>query len=559
MIKIVEAPTRKLPGLSSLFITFDFNRQIIDEIKLLDTRIFDENHKDWEVPTADLGKLLDILTNIDDIDLQLIDTQEESLTTYELLKYKTQPFEHQLEGIQYGLNHDKWLLLDSPGLGKTLQITYLAKELKEKRGLHKCLIICGLNTLKSNWKAEIEKHSDLSCTILGGRINRKGRFVGDGVAKRVEQLKKPIEEFITITNIETLRSDEVIKALLKNKYNQFDMIVLDECHVCKNSQSQQGSNLLKLNKAKYRIGLTGTLLLNSPLDCYVPMKWIGIEKANLSNFKSYYCRYGGIFGKDIIGYKNIGNLKEHLEKYSLRRTKDILNLPPKTIINELVDMDKDQEAFYENIKNGIIDQVDKVHMSNANLLGVVTRLRQATALPSILTSENISSAKIDRAVDLATQLIESGEKVVIFGTFKEPMYAIARRLENYNYVIGTGDLSDEEVAANKDKFQEDPSVKAFIGTWQKCGTGITLNAASYMIFLDVPWTQGVFQQSQDRIHRIGTKNPVFIYHLITKDTIDERVNEIVNDKGAIADFIIDDEIINENALNSLRKYISELS
>ena len=559
MIKIVEAPTRKLPGLSSLFITFDFNRQIIDEIKLLDTRIFDENHKDWEVPTADLGKLLDILTNIDDIDLQLIDTQEESLTTYELLKYKTQPFEHQLEGIQYGLNHDKWLLLDSPGLGKTLQITYLAKELKEKRGLHKCLIICGLNTLKSNWKAEIEKHSDLSCTILGGRINRKGRFVVDGVAKRVEQLKKPIEEFITITNIETLRSDEVIKALLKNKYNQFDMIVLDECHVCKNSQSQQGSNLLKLNKAKYRIGLTGTLLLNSPLDCYVPMKWIGIEKANLSNFKSYYCRYGGIFGKDIIGYKNIGNLKEHLEKYSLRRTKDILNLPPKTIINELVDMDKDQEAFYENIKNGIIDQVDKVHMSNANLLGVVTRLRQATALPSILTSENISSAKIDRAVDLATQLIESGEKVVIFGTFKEPMYAIARRLENYNYVIGTGDLSDEEVAANKDKFQEDPSVKAFIGTWQKCGTGITLNAASYMIFLDVPWTQGVFQQSQDRIHRIGTKNPVFIYHLITKDTIDERVNEIVNDKGAIADFIIDDEIINENALNSLRKYISELS
>ena len=558
MIRIVEAPTRKLPGLSSLFITFDFNRQIIDEIKLLETRIFDENHKDWEIPTADLGKILDILTNLDDIDLRLMDTEQESLVKYELLEYKTQPFEHQLEGIQYGLNHDKWLLLDSPGLGKTLQITYLAKELKEKRELQKCLIICGLNTLKSNWKAEIEKHSDLSCTILGGRINRKGRFVVDGVAKRVEQLKKPIEEFITITNIETLRSDEVIKAILKGP-NNFDMIVLDEAHVCKNKNSAQGDHLLKLNKAKYRIALTGTLLLNSPLDCYVPMKWVGIEKANLSNFKSYYCRYGGIFGKDIIGYKNIGNLKEHLEKYSLRRTKDILNLPPKTIINELVDMDKDQEAFYENIKNGIIDQVDKVHMSNANLLGVVTRLRQATALPSILTSENIASAKIDRAVDLATQLIESGEKVVIFGTFKEPMYEIARRLETYNYVIGTGDLSDEEVAANKDKFQEDPSVNAFIGTWQKCGTGVTLNSASYMIFIDIPWTEGLYSQAQDRIHRIGTKNPVFIYHLITKDTIDERVNEIVNDKGAIADFIIDDEILNENALNSLRKYISELS
>ena len=558
MIKIVEAETRKLPGLSSLFITFDFNRQIIDEIKLLETRIFDENHKDWEVPTADLSKLLDILTNIDDIDLHLMNTQEDVAIKYELLDYSTQPFEHQLEGIQYGLNHDKWLLLDCPGAGKSLQMTYLAKELKEKRGIEKCLIICGLNTLKSNWKSEIEKHSDLTCRILGQRINRKGRLVVDGVAKRVEQLKKPIEEFITITNIETLRSDDVLKALLKGP-NKFDMVILDEAHVCKNASSQQGNHLLKLNKAKYRIALTGTLLLNSPLDCYVPMKWVGIEKANLSNFKSYYCRYDGVFGKDIIGYKNMGNLKEHLEKYSLRRTKDILNLPPKTIINELVDMDKDQEDFYENIKNGIIDQVDKVHMSTVNLLGMVARLRQATALPSILTTEKISSAKIDRAVDLATQLIDSGEKVVIFGTFKEPMYEIARRLDKYNYVIGTGDLSDEQVAENKDRFQEDPSINAFIGTWQKCGTGITLNAASYMIFVDTPWTQGAFCQAQDRIHRIGTKNPVFIYNLITKDTIDERVNEIVNDKGAIADYIIDDETINEDALNSLRKYISELS
>ena len=188
---------------------------------------------------------------------------------------------------------------------------------------------------------------------------------------------------------------------------------------------------------------------------------------------------------------------------------------------------------------------------------MVTRLRQATAFPSILTTETISSAKLDRAEDLARQLIGNGEKVVIFSTFKESVYELQKRLKDFNVVIGTGDLKDEEVAANKDKFQEDLSINAFIGTWQKCGTGITLNKASYMIFIDVPWTAGVFQQAQDRIHRIGTKNPVFIYHLITKDTIDERVREIVNDKGAIADYIIDDEIT-EAGLNSLRKYITEL-
>lgn len=350
-------------------------------------------------------------------------------------------------------------------------------------------------------------------------------------------------------------SKDVYDIEIKDNHNYFANNIL--VHNCKSSTSQQGAHLLKLTKAKYRIGATGTLLLNNPLDCYVPLKWIGAEKANFSNFKSYYCKFGGVFGRDIIGYKNMLNLKEHLEKYSLRRTKDILNLPPKTVIDEIIEMNSDQEDFYENIKSGIIDQVDKVHMSTVNLLAMVSRLRQASVLPSILTTENISSAKLDRAEDLARQIIDNGEKVVIFGTFKEPIYELARRLSDCKVLIGTGDLKDEEVAENKDRFQEDPSINAFIGTWQKCGTGITLNAASYMIFLDTPFTMGVYEQAQDRIHRIGTKNSVIIYNLIAKDTIDERVHEIVSDKGALADYIIDDEIT-ESGLNSLRKYIEEL-
>lgn len=554
MIKIVEAPTRKLPGLSSLFITFDYKVQIVDEIKLLETRIFDENHKDWEIPTGDLSRILDALTNLDDIDLQLIGTKDNQYIEYDLLPFKTEPFKHQVEGIQYGLNKDRWLLLDDPGLGKTHQLINLAKELKAKRGLQHCLIICGINTLKTNWKMEIEKHSDLSARILGQRINRKGKLVVDGIAKRLEQLKNPINEFFVIVNIETLRSDDIVKAFLKNKYNKFDMIIVDEIHTCKSSTSQQGANLLKLKQAKYRVGATGTLLLNSPIDCYVPLKWIGETNSNLSNFKNYYFRYGGLFGNDIIGYKNMNNLKEHIESCSLRRTKDILGLPPKTIINEFLDMDKVQQDFYNNIIDGIVSQVDKVHISTANLLAMVTRLRQATAFPSILTTENIPSAKLDRAEDLARQLIGNGEKVVIFSTFKESVYELQKRLKEFKVVIGTGDLKDEEVAANKDRFQEDPSINAFIGTWQKCGTGITLNAASYMIFIDVPWTQGGCHQCEDRIHRIGSKRPVFIYRLITKDTIDERVLEIVNDKGIISDYILDDTIP-ANGIEKLKQWL----
>lgn len=343
---------------------------------------------------------------------------------------------------------------------------------------------------------------------------------------------------------------------VEKNHNYFANNIL--VHNCKSSTSQQGKNLLKLNKATYRIGATGTLLMNNPMDCYVPLKWIGAERATYSNFKYYYSNFGGPFGNELIGFKNLDNLKHQLEKYSLRRTKDILGLPPKNIINEYVDMSDAQQIFYDNIKQGIVDQVDKVHMSTANLLAMVSRLRQATACPSILTTENITSSKVERAVDLAEQIVSSGEKVVIFSTFKETVKTLTEQLQHLGVVVGTGDNDDSEIEEAKQKFQTDPDTKVFIGTWQKCGVGITLTAASYMIFIDHPWTSAGCEQAEDRIHRIGTNKSVFIYRLICKDTIDERVLELVNDKRALSSYVIDDEVPTEY-IESLRKYIAELS
>lgn len=165
-----------------------------------------------------------------------------------LSNYKTSPFPYQLDGIKYGLSgHNKWLLLDAPGLGKTLQLIYLAQELREQQGLQHCLIICGINTLKTNWKNEIEKHSDLTCRILGERLTRKGNFVIGGIQERLNQLKDPIEEFFVITNIESLREDKIVQAILKNKNNKFDMIVVDEIHKCLSYDSILQTNLGKLS------------------------------------------------------------------------------------------------------------------------------------------------------------------------------------------------------------------------------------------------------------------------------------------------------------------------
>lgn len=558
MIHVEERNTARLPGITSLFVSFDYDKAIVDELRLMQNCIYDEKTKEWEIPLTSLSEFLDRCCKLTSISLTLLSDDQSDCCPPQLChQYITEPFDHQLEGISFGMTHDSWLLLDAPGLGKTLQITYLAQELKQQRGIEHCLIICGINTLKTNWKNEIEKHSNLSCRILGQRYTRKGKLVVDGIAERLKQLQQPIDEFFVITNIETLRDEKILNALLKNKHNTFDMIVLDEIHKAKSHTSQQGKNLLKLNKAKYRIGLTGTLLLNSPLDCYVPLKWIGAESANYSTFRYYYCTYGGPFNNMLVGYKNLEVLKNQIDKYSLRRTKDILHLPPQNIITEYVDMNDAQQIFYDNVKEGIAQEVDKVVLRPANVLAMVGRLRQATACPSILTTENIPSAKIERAVDLAEQITGGGEKVVIFSTFKETVKVLANELQHLGLVVATGDNSDSEIEDAKLAFQNDPDVKVFLGTHQKCGTGITLTAASYMIFLDTPWTAGDFQQACDRIHRIGTKGSVFIYNLVAKDTVDERVLELVTDKEALSDYIVDDKIT-QKGLASLQKYIEDL-
>lgn len=556
MIYIKEQIPKKLSGLSSLNVSFDYKPEIVSIIKNIGNCIYDKKTKTWEIPTNKLSILSNALHDYDDISIELLNVEEKENKKYDLLDHKIVPFKHQEEAIQYGLNHDKWLLLDAPGLGKTLTMIYLAEEIKKRDNIDHCLIICGKNILKTNWKNEIKKFSSLSAHILGEKINKKGSAVIGSISDRANELKSKLDDFFIITNIETIRSDDVVKNLLDGP-NKFDMIVFDEIHTCKDPSSQQGKHVLKLNKAKYKVGLTGTLIMNNPIDSFMPLKWIGVEHSSYTNFKYYYCIFSGPFNNILSGFKNMSILKNELDSCSLRRTKDLLDLPEKNIIEEYVDMKDDQLLFYRNIVDGIRDQVDKVNLNTTNLLSLVIRLRQATACPSILTSENISSAKIDRAIDLVDEIIENNNKVVIFSTFKETVNILSNKLSKYNPLICTGDIDQSIIDNNINSFQNDDNYKLLIATWQKMGTGITLNSASYAIFIDMPWTAAETEQVEDRIHRIGSKKPVFIYRLICANTIDERVLELNKDKEAMGDYIVDDKIT-ESSINNLRKYIEEL-
>ena len=130
-------------------------------------------------------------------------------------------------------------------------------------------------------------------------------------------------------------------------------------------------------------------------------------------------------------------------------------------------------------------------------------------------------------------------------------------MKGYSPLICTGDISDEQISKNIDLFQNSTESKVFIATWQKCGTGITLNAASYAIFIDTPFTAGQYEQACDRIHRIGSKNPVFIYNLISNNTFDERTQELIETKALISDYIVDN-VVDTRTFDILKKFIYEL-
>lgn len=556
MIKIQEiSPPNKVSGLSSVIVSFDYNPIIVDAIKTVSNYEYDKKTHLWEIPMNCLAQLLDALSLVDNIQLSLLEYEEpneiEAISESEISQLKWEPFKHQVEAINFGLNKRCWLLLDSMGTGKTNTLMWLAETLKTRGIIDHCLVICGINTLKQNWKKAILKFGNETVRVLGERKTRTGRIYYASVAERAQELMEPIEEFFVVTNIETLRDPKIMEAFKKTQ-NNFGMIALDEAHKV-NRGSTQGDNFLKLN-ADYKVAATGTLITNSPLSCYTPLKWIGKEHANVGTFKSQYCEFGGFHDSQVIGYKNLTLLKEVIDSCSLRRTLDDVksDMPPKTVNIEVIELEEEHKRFYEAIREGVKEEADLINLKSANLLALTTRLRQATACPSALTSQDIPSSKVLRCKEMVDELVSQGEKVVILSVFKETVSKLKEVLAEYNPSINTGDIPDDVVSRNIDDFQTNPNSLVFIGTWDKVSTGITLNAAAYMICIDTPYTYAMFSQGTDRIWRVDNTRPVFITVLVGADTIDERVMEIIETKKDLSDFLVDgvDNVVSQNSLNS---------
>lgn len=541
MINIEIKNSEKINAEKSAFISFPYNNNLVTIMRAQSPRFWHASKKEWEIPVK---RLPNIIASIGDKEITISGDYYEEPEVDNVLpidfEFKTKPFSHQLESFQFALNHEKFLLGDEQGLGKTKQVIDIAMAKKQSNGYKHCLIICGVNGLKWNWKNEVETHSNEVAYILGQRY-KNGKLLRTGNKEKEADLLNIKElPYFLITNVESLR-DEKICTLISNycKEEIIEMVAIDEIHKCKNPTSQQGKAILKV-LPKTRIAMTGTPLMNTPLDLFIILKWLGHEKHSFYQFKKHYCVMGGFGGYEIVGYRNLGELQESLKDIMLRRLKkEVLDLPEKLHTLEIVEMGKQQSIIYNEIKQEIKENIDRIKVST-NPLAQLIRLRQATGFTGILSSTIKESAKLDRLEELIEELVENDEKCIVFSNWTDMTSVAYERLKKYNPAVITGETTNR--VAEQEKFMQDPKCKCIIGTIGAMGTGLTLTAATTVIFLDSPWTRANKEQAEDRAHRIGTKSNVNIITLVCKDTIDERIEELVHNKGVMADTLVDGKI-----------------
>lgn len=543
----------------SLQVKFDYNPEYVRKVKNLARRWYLPDHKAWVVPLAEIDSLIEEFGE-DNIKVELEDEdvnnyfkdqgEKKEVKIKERLRnikpvidfeFKLKPYPHQIEGFNAGLEKENLLLADEQGLGKTKQSIDIAVARKDRGEVEKCLIICGINSVKYNWEKEVKLHSEEDVVV----------FDAPAIVDRNENLKNWGKEFFGIINIESLRKDEIIETL--KDYISSDiigMIIVDEIHKAKGGNTAQGKGLRKLNP-KYKIGLTGTPIMNDVTDLWNILGWLEVEKMNFWQFRNTYCIMGGYGGYQVVGRKNEADLNRKLNKVMLRRKKDeVLDLPDKIKQIEYVEMSKKQSSLYKKIRWNIIDNIEELE-DIPNPLTALLRLRQCTS-----GVFNDRDAKLMRLKELLEEeVVPNGNKAIIFSNWERVTKSLKSELSEYNPAYITGSVEMKEREKQVEKFYEDDSCKLIIGTIGAMGTGLNLVAGNYVIFMDKAWSPKENEQAEDRAHRIGTEKKVNVISLVVKDSVDERIEEILDEKQEIIDKVVEGKIQKKSRKELLRKLL----
>lgn len=437
-------------------------------------------------------------------------------------------FAHQIEGAKELLkNKEGFGIFAEQGTGKTLTciaaLNYLAAEARIGNGVFKVLIVCP-NSLKYVWAREFEK-SRVKWAIQ----------VLDGHSKlRMQVLSRmPGGLQIVITNYDSL--PKLLTAI--NEWAPF-LIIADEVTAIKNHRAKR-SKALKLIQAKtaWKWALTGTPMINNPLDVWSIFDWVkpGYFSPNFYAFRNFYANvYTGAGFPMIKGYKNLSQLSTKVKALSWRVTKEeCLDLPEKVWSVREFDLSPEVRKAYDAMAKEMIAEIGDQAVPAPTILVKLLRLQQ-------LTSGFIGYE--DRVIDVGTsklQVLEDmldeldGQKVVVWTHFKHEIKLIVALCAKMKRPCVTfqGEDSASERERKIAEFQSTTKPMVFVANMAVGGYGITLTAASHCVYYSNTWSLGDKLQSQDRLHRLGQKNRVSYYELIARDTIDEYLVKKLRDKG----------------------------
>lgn len=446
------------------------------------------------------------------------------------------PYQYQLEGVRYALDHKRCIFGDQPGLGKTLQaICSVVKAHKEAKAYGESfpvLVICPA-ALKVNWQREFKKFAGLNSIILDDK-NRDSwhRFYelrnghGDPLSSvfitNYESLKKFFVSGVKDHQRMTLRSivfDERIK--------MFNSVIIDESHKCKSGKTQQSKFVEGICKGKrWVFALTGTPVVNNNTDLVQQLKILG-RLDDFGGYKHFVGRY-------CDGPKQSSNLRELNYKlwmccfFRREKSKVLTQLPDK--MRQYITCDITNRKEYDDAENDVIKYLRQY--KNASDEKVARAMRGAVMVKMGILKQIAARGKIKAVSEFVHDVIDGGEKLIMFAYLKDVVEALKAEFPDAVTVTGSDDIKAKQNAV--DSFQNDPECKLIILNYKSGGTGLTLTAASRVGFIEFPWTYSDCEQAEDRAHRNGQKNAVNCYYFLGDKTIDRYMYNVIQTKKDIA-------------------------
>lgn len=537
-------------------IYFPYSQRIVEAVKSIPGRRFDANKKAWYVPEGSQFNLVQFAkqygftfnTNVEkNMSFELPPLPELKIS----IPLKMNLFPYQRTGVAYALEKKRVIIGDEPGLGKTAQsiATIIAAN------AFPCLVIAPA-TLKENWRREWELWTGKRARVMDEKLVKyHERYLEAGLGVDVwitnyESLGKWFVSDIRKPDREKLRLNHIHFWPLKDI---FKSVIIDEFHKCKSTSTKQ-SKLVKgiAHGKEYIIGLTGTPVVNKPKDL---VSQLGIidhlgTLGGYRNFVNYYC----------AGDQEASNLKElnyHLSlNCFIRRDKRTVlkDLPAK--MRQVVYCSIDTRKEYEDAQSSLENYLrDYCNASDAQ----IQRSMRGEVMVRIGKLKNISArGKMAEVSEFIDDILESGEKLVIFAHLHDIFHELKRRYPDAVSVTGEDDNLERQRAI--DRFQKHPACKLILCSIKAAGVGITLTASSRVAFIELPWHAADAEQCEDRCHRIGQSDSVQCTYFLGNDTIDQWNYDIITRKRLIANQVTgkEDEIQEkfiDNIINLFTKKI----